>query len=486
MTFVSEFEPQALWKHFDQILTIPRGSKNEEQMRRYVIGVAERCGLSYKIDDPGNVVVQKPAREGRENAPITILQSHLDMVNEKNSDLEHDFDKDPIIPQLEGEYLKASGTTLGSDNGIGVAAMLALMESQEVAHGPLEFLFTMDEETGLTGATLLADGMLDGRCLLNLDSEDEGVLTIGCAGGADSNLSLALEFESAPQAAAALEVSLSGLKGGHSGVDIHLQRGNAVQLLARAIFAASLNTPLQVAAFQGGNKHNAIPREAFATLVVSGPEKTGPLGSDLVKELEQIQKEYRPAEPGLQFKIAQAQVPSQVWTADTTEKALNLVNALPHGVLSMSYEIPELVETSTNLAAVQQSNGSLSILMSSRSSVASALEALRRRIRSAAMLAGTEIEEPEGYPGWEPDVDSHLLKVVRRLHKDVLGTEPEVTAVHAGLECGIIGEKYPGMDMISYGPQIEFPHSPDERVKITTVADFYKLLSATLEELGRE
>ncbi len=485
MTFVSEFEPQALWKHFDRILTIPRGSKNEEQMRRYVIGVAERCGLSHKIDETGNVVVQKPGAGGRENAPITILQSHLDMVNEKNSDVEHDFDNDPIVPQLEGEYLKASGTTLGSDNGIGVASMLALMESRDVAHGPVEFLFTIDEETGLTGATMLADGMLDGRCLINLDSEEEGVLTIGCAGGADTNLSLALEFEPAPQEAAALEVSLSGLKGGHSGVDIHLQRGNAVQLLARAIFAASLNTPLRVSAFHGGNKHNAIPREAFATLVVSSAEDTGPVRSDLVKELEQVQKEFRPAEPGMQFKIADAEVPSKVWTSSTTQRALSLVNALPHGVQSMSYDIPELVETSTNLAAVQQSNGSLSILMSSRSSVASALDALRRRIRSAALLANAQVVEPEGYPGWEPDTDSHVLRVVQRLHKEVLGSEPEVTAVHAGLECGIIGEKYPGMDMISFGPQIEFPHSPDERVKIGTVADFYKLLSATLEDLGK-
>ena len=482
MTFVSELEPRPLWQHFDHILTIPRGSKNEERMRRYVLGRAERKGLEHKVDAVGNVVVRKGASAGREGAAVTILQSHLDMVNEKNSDVEHDFDKDPIKPKRDGDYLRAEGTTLGSDNGIGVASMLAVMEDVDLVHGPLELLFTIDEETGLTGASQLGDGMLEGRRLINLDSEEEGVLTIGCAGGADSALTFPVTSEPPAAGSAALEVRLAGGKGGHSGVDIHLQRGNAVQLLARAAFAASVSTPLRLAELRGGDKHNAIPREAAAVLVVPGGEAAA-CRRQIETELAAIAEEYRPAEPDLRWTIGDT-APAEVWDEATTKRALSLVNALPHGVQSMSYDIPGLVETSTNLASVARSNGRLRVYMSSRSSVASALAALRRRIRAAATLAGAAVEETDGYPGWKPDVHSRLLGIVKAKHLEVLGTTPEVGAVHAGLECGIIGEKYPGMDMISFGPQIEFPHSPDERVKIPTVEGFWRLLTATLEELA--
>lgn len=483
MTFVSDLEPRPLWRHFDQILTIPRGSKQEERMRRYVLGVAERSGLGHKLDAAGNVVVAKPGTAGREGAPATILQSHLDMVEEKNSDVDHDFSKDPIRPQRNGEWLKATGTTLGSDNGIGVAAMLALLEAADVGHGPLELLFTVDEETGLTGAANLGPDLLTGRRLLNLDSEDEGILTVGCAGGADSHLRLGVSTAPPPAGSAALEVQLAGLKGGHSGVDIHLQRGNAVQLLARALHRAALATPLQLATFRGGDKHNAIPREAFATVVAAAAGKER-LTKEIEAELAAIREEYRPAEPDLSWRLSDAPAPSQVWDGATTAKVLQLVTALPHGVLAMSYDIPNLVETSTNLAKVLPEDGHLSVLLSSRSSVASALAAVRRRIRAAATLAGAEVTEGNGYPGWKPDLSSHLLKVVQDQHEKVLGFAPEVGAVHAGLECGIIGEKYPGMDMISFGPTIQYPHSPDERVKIDTVERFWRLLTATLEALA--
>ncbi|NHZ73349.1 MAG: beta-Ala-His dipeptidase [Nitrospirae bacterium] len=483
MTFVSDLEPKSLWRHFDQILTIPRGSKEEDRIRAYVVAQAEEVGLPFQVDGTGNVVVNKPATAGYEDRPVTILQSHLDMVNEKNSDVDHDFDKDPIQPREDGEYLTASGTTLGSDNGIGVAAMLAIMEADDLTHGPLELLFTIDEETGLTGAANLDPEMLRGRRLINLDSEEEGSLCVGCAGGADSEISLPISKRSAPEGSVALKVELKGLKGGHSGIDIHLQRGNATQLLTRALWAVGQDTPFNLASLAGGNKHNAVPREASAVVVLDAQSRAA-FEEAVTDRLEAICEEFRPAEPGAQFSVSQVDVPEEVWDHESTGKVMALVVTLPHGVISMSYDIPGLVETSTNLATVKAQNGTVAIGLSSRSSVASALEALRQRIRSAASLAGASVEEGDGYPGWKPDLQSELLQVVRQVHEREIGTDPKIEAIHAGLECGLIGEMIPGMDMISFGPQIEFPHSPDERVKIASVDRFYKLLAATLEELA--
>ncbi|HSG08759.1 MAG TPA: aminoacyl-histidine dipeptidase [Longimicrobiales bacterium] len=483
MTFVSDFEPRPLWSHFDAILTIPRGSKEEERIRSYVVQVAERLGLEHLVDATGNVVVKKPGTAGKENAAATILQAHLDMVNEKNSDVEFDFSTDAIKPLLEGEYLTADGTTLGSDNGIGVAAMLAIMEATDLVHGPLEFLFTIDEETGLTGAAGLDPTLLSAKRLINLDSEAEGALTVGCAGGADTDLALALETVPPPADATAHTVKLFGLNGGHSGVDIHLQRGNAVQLLARMLHAAAGKTSLFVAEIQGGNKHNAIPREAWATVVI-------PAGGsrDFVARLEQsfhaVKAEYSVPEPGMEMRIDDAPLPATVWSARGGRQALGFLVAMPHGVIAMSNDIPGLVETSTNLAAVKSSGAEVRVLMSSRSSVASALHWIREKIEAVGDLAGAKTEHHDGYPGWKPDLDSELLKVVQGVHKEVLGSDPHVEAIHAGLECGLIGEMVPGMDMISFGPQIEFPHSPNERVKVDSVKRFYDLLTETLKELA--
>ncbi len=485
MTFVSELEPRALWGYFDRILTIPRGSKEEGPMREYVIGIAESLGLPHEIDATGNVVVCKPGTPGREEAPVTILQAHLDMVQEKNSDVTHDWASDPIRPRMDGEYMTASGTTLGSDNGIGVAAMLAVMESTNIAHGPLEFLFTIDEETGLTGAQGLDTGLLQGRQLINMDSEEEGVLTVGCAGGADSRLTLPLHRAPAPAGAGALRITLSGLRGGHSGVDIHLQRGNAVQLLARSLHAVSRELPFFLFELAGGNKHNAIPREACGAVALA-KDRVMAFGSALAGRFEQVKAEFGPADPDMKISVEDSDLPGEVWDQSTSRKVLQLLVGLPHGVQSMSYDIPGLVETSTNLATVKAVDGVLEVLLSNRSSVASALEALRLKIRAIAGLAGAEVKEADGYPGWKPNLDSRLLGVVRELHEEILGSKPEVGAVHAGLECGIIGERVPGMDMISFGPQIEFPHSPAERVKVDTVERFYRLLVATLEKLGGE
>ncbi len=483
MTFVSELQPTALWSHFDTILTIPRGSKHEEQAREFVTGIVDRAGLSYDVDAVGNVVARKPGTAGRENAPTVILQAHLDMVQEKNSGTDFDFATDAIRPVMDGEYLKADGTTLGSDNGIGVAAMLAILESDDIAHGPLEFVFTIDEETGLTGAGGLAEDLLEGRLLINLDSEEEGVLTIGCAGGADTYLTLPVALSDVGSGQAALAIRVEGMKGGHSGVDIHLQRGNAVRLLSRVLYGASLESGFRLASIAGGNAHNAIPREASA-VVVCDPGAAERIAGLLDVELAAVAAELATIDPGFSWTIGAVDAPGEAIDDSGTARVLELLTALPHGVLGMSPDIEGLVETSTNLAVVTVAPDSVKILMSTRSSVASALAAVRQRILAIGRLAGADVAEKDGYPGWKPDVSSAVLSVMGDVYRSVTGEDAEVGAVHAGLECGIIGEKYPGMDMISFGPQIEFPHSPDERVKVPSVEPFWRVLVAALERLA--
>lgn len=483
MSFVSELQPTALWSHFDTILTIPRGSKHEEQAREFVKQIAEKNGLEYDVDSVGNVIVRKPAVAGHESAPIVVLQAHLDMVQEKNSGTEFDFETDAIRPVMDGEYLKADGTTLGSDNGIGVAAMLAILESDDIAHGPLEFAFTIDEETGLTGAGGLAEDLLEGRLLINLDSEEEGVLTIGCAGGADTYLTLQVDRGAVGQDRTALSVRVEGLKGGHSGVDIHLQRGNAVRLLSRALYTSFLESDLRVSSIAGGNAHNAIPREAHAVIVCASSD-VAPITNRLEAEFAAMSAELASIDPGFSGTVTATDVPVDAIDDRGTARALELLTALPHGVLGMSPDIEGLVETSTNLAVVEAEATSVKVLMSTRSSVMSLLASVRQRILAIGSLAGADVQEKDGYPGWKPDTSSRILSVMHDVYRTVTGEEAEIGAVHAGLECGIIGEKYPGMDMISFGPQIEFPHSPDERVKVASVDPFWRVLVATLERLA--
>ncbi len=482
-TFVSELEPKALWRHFDQILTIPRGSKNEAAMRQYVLGVAERAGLPHEVDAIGNVVVRKPASKGREKAPALALQSHLDMVCEKNSDVEFDFTKDALKPRRVADYLYASGTTLGSDNGIGVASMLAVAEAKDLAHGPLELLFTIDEETGLTGAAELDAKLVSARRLINLDTEEEGALYVGCAGGAGTDLAIPLEKMFGAEGLTALAVKLSGFKGGHSGVDIHLQRGNAISLLARALYALYDEFEFEMVRLEGGNMHNAIPREATAVLRVAAAD-VARLRAALEAQATTLGAEFAGIESGIRVDFAAAEVPAEVWSDATALRCLALLAALPHGVLAMSHDIPGLVETSTNLAKVRTEETSLRIHQSNRSSVMTALRATQSKIAAFADLAGGEAKQSEGYPGWKPDMESELLAILKRVHVATLGKEAEIRAIHAGLECGLIGEKLPGIDMISIGPQIEHPHSPDERVRIPSVEGYWRLLVATLDELS--
>ena len=479
MSVIENLKPKLLWKQFDEIRKIPRCSKHEEKIREYVINFAKKHDIEYKTDDAGNVVLKKPASSGMEDKPTVVLQGHMDMVCEKNSDVDFDFSKDSIQLQKDGDKILAKGTTLGADNGIGLATSLAIMEDKDLKLGSVEALFTVDEETGLTGAFALDENMLTGKMLFNLDSEDWGVLTVGCAGGGNSDITLPIKKEKS--SGEGLKINISGLRGGHSGVDIHEQRANAVKILTRILFKASEKYDIEIATIMGGDKHNAIPREANAEITVDGAKKND-LEKMIKEEEKQILFEIKPIDPNFKVKISDADI-NEVITTESQNKFLNLLNGLPHGVYKMSYDIEGLVQTSTNLAKVTTEKDSANVLLSSRSSIMSELEYLRDQIRSVAKLTGAKVEEEEPYPGWKPDMDSDILKISKKVYKDKYGEDPKVEAIHAGLECGIIGEKYPGMEKISIGPTIKYPHSPEEQVHISTVEKFYDYLLEILKEI---
>jgi dipeptidase D len=476
-------KPAALWKHFGRILKIPHCSGNERALGDYIISVAKNLNLSCQRDRVGNVIVAKPASAGHETAPGAILQGHIDMVCEKNSDIAHDFSKDPLLPEIKGDWVQARGTTLGSDNGIGVAAALAVMEDPALVHGPLEFLFTVDEETGLTGANRIGKGSLKGKNLLNLDSEEEGTFTIGCSGGGDSEIIFPLGRKRR-RFRDLYRLKLFGFRGGHSGLDINQGRGNAIRLLARMLEQAQDGHKFELFRFEGGNKRNAIPREAWAEFYIDAGA-AGKMRSALKGQFANIRNEYKVVEKDARMSFDKITTGGgNPLTAASQNGLLRLLLALPHGVISMHPEIEGLVETSSNLAIIRCEKNQAQIVCSSRSSVASVLSAVRRSIKAVSEMAGARIVQPEGYPGWEPNLESELLRKLVSVYKKVFGREPAVKAVHAGLECGIIGEKYPGMDMISFGPTIEHPHSPEERVHAGSVETFWQFLKIALQELG--
>ncbi|HDQ46439.1 MAG TPA: aminoacyl-histidine dipeptidase [bacterium] len=476
---LSGLKPALLWKHFDAIRKIPRCSKNEEAAGDYVMNYAREKGFESERDKTGNVVVKVPATKGRENAPVVVLQGHLDMVCEKNSDKTFDFACDPIEVMEKDGWLTANGTTLGADNGIGVAASLAAAEDPDGVHGPLELLFTVDEETGLNGAHGIRPDFLKGRILLNLDSEEEGIFSIGCAGGADTEITLPLSRRSGEKGKR-FSVRLSGLRGGHSGIDIHTGRGNAAQLLARMLFRPGITFDL--VSLEGGSKHNAIPREAFARILT---EDEKGFRDALRKRFDEIRFEYKAVEKDMKLEIAPAEGGEIPLEDASKQRFLGLVTGLPHGVVAMSQEIENLVETSNNLAIVKTLTEAATVYTSTRSSILSALEAVREKIEAIGILAGAAVNHLDGYPAWTPDLDSEILKILKKTYRDTTGKEARVIAIHAGLECGIIGEKFPGMDMISFGPDLRNPHSPDERVHIASVGRFYDHLKATLGTLAK-
>ena len=482
---IEGLQPQLLWEHFYQLAQIPRCSKHEEKAREYVIAVAQRNNLPYKTDSVGNVVVNVPATPGKENAPVVVLQGHLDMVCEKNKDVEHDFSKDPIELQRDGEWVTAKGTTLGADNGIGAAAMLAVMESKDLVHGPLELLFTIDEETGLTGASGLDDTMLKGRILLNLDSEEDGVIYIGCAGGRDTEFFLQRTTQSPAEGSVALKILVTGLQGGHSGLNIHEGRANAIKLLTRLLWNMRQHVDFQLAEIDGGNKHNAIPRECDAIVFV--PANAVETVKQIAHQYETIyRQEYQFVEKEIQIQVSSAgfTIPETTFTSQLRDALLNMLYAMPHGVMAMSLAVPGLVETSTNLAVVKTDDKTVSVLTSQRSSVSTRLDEICEMVRAVGELVGAEIRQGNGYPAWQPNPDSRVLHIAKSVHQQLFGEEPEVKAIHAGLETGIIGAKFPGMDMISFGPTILGAHSPDERVHIPAVEKFWKFLTAMLTKLA--
>ena len=477
---ITSLKPALLWKHFDALTKIPRCSKNESAAGEYVLAEAKRLHLVTNKDDAGNIVVRVPATPGHENAPIVVLQGHLDMVCEKNSNTPFDFDKDPIQTKIAGDWVTACGTTLGADNGIGVAAGLAIAEDEACIHGPLELLMTTDEETGLNGAISLKSDFIQGRIMINLDSEEEGAFSIGCAGGGDVEMTLPIKRQNGTQGQI-LNITFSGLRGGHSGIDIHTGRGNATQLLARML--SNVKIPFELISLEGGNKHNAIPREAFAAVIVE-PGNVEDFKKAMQKQADDIAFEYKAVEKEMALSIVPGDSRMPPMDRASSDKFLAFLYALPHGVLAMSQEIPGLVETSNNLAIVRTLADTATVYTSTRSSIMSALDAVCNRIKAVAKLAGAEAQDKGGYPSWTPNLDSPVLKIMKTVYQKLSGKEAKVYAIHAGLECGIIGEKYPGMDMISFGPDLKNPHSPDEKVHIESVQRFYNLLVNTLETLS--
>lgn len=465
-------KPEKVFEIFGEILSVPRPSKHEERMTKFLMDWAEKRGLEHERDEIGNVIIRKGASKGMENKAWVCLQSHMDMVCEKNGDKVFDFMKDPIETQIVNQWLMAKGTTLGADDGIGIATTLAILDSDDIEHGPIECLFTVDEETGLSGANALSPNLLKSRILLNLDSEDEGEMFIGCAGGVDTLAKLPFEKEETPQGAY-FRISVKGLKGGHSGDDINKGLGCANKLLNRILWEADKEMDMRLSCFNGGNLRNAIAREAYADVVIMEQESED-LKKLVEKFGEELRYEFRSTEPNLQIRIEKVAKPAFVVDMLSQDNLLNVLYACPHGVLAMSREIPGFVETSTNLASVKTEETHFFITTSQRSSVESAKEAAASKVESCFLLAGADVEHSDGYPGWAPNTDSHVLKVAVESYKKLFGKEPVVRAIHAGLECGLIGEKYKDMDMISFGPTLRGVHSPEERLEIATVELFWR------------
>ncbi len=484
MLQIAELKPSGIWGFFAEILQIPRPSKHEEKIISFLEKFASDNSLEIKKDKVGNLLIKKPASKGFESIQPVVLQSHIDMVCEKNSDVTHNFETDAINAYIDGDWVKAKGTTLGADNGIGIAAQLAVLADKSLVHGPIECLFTVDEETGLTGAKLLESGFFDSKVLINLDSEDEGEIFIGCAGGMTSYIHYPLKKTKAPQFAT-YKVSLTGLKGGHSGDDINKGLANSNKLLIRFLWNCSKNFDIKLSDFQGGNLHNAIPREAYATILVK-PKMVPTFKVYFDKYLETIKSEYSFTEPGLNMLLEIVDRSKRVLKQKNQDKLLCSLYACPNGVVSMSQAVPGLVETSTNLAAVHFSdNNTAEIVTSQRSSIESAKRDIANRIKSTFYLAKATVEQGEGYPGWTPNPESAILKVSEKVYESLFQTKAKIKAIHAGLECGLFLEKYTGLDMISIGPTLRGVHSPDERLQIETVDKFWKFLVKILEEIPK-
>jgi dipeptidase D len=478
---LEDLEPQVLWKHFDVLAATPRASTKEAAARSYVMAQAAKFDLETTQDAVGNLVVRKAAHPGREAAPMALLQGHLDMVCEKNEGTAHNFDTDPIKIARDGDWLKAEGTTLGSDNGVGVAAALAVMESTDIAHGPLEFVFTIDEETGLTGAAEFPGGLLKSKYFLNLDNEETGTLCIGCSGGVKTTARRKVAFQPAT-GNSAWRIKVFGLRGGHSGVDIHQGRGNALHVLGAALQRVTGNVPAEIADINGGSAQNAIPREA-AAIVVLDAAREGELRSLISACEAEWKTDLGGFDPGLQISVEKAARPDKVLESTDAKRIIDLLVTVPHGVVAMSPDVPGLVQNSTNLAIVSLNGDVADIVTSQRSAIESSKHAVAQMVATVFRMAGFDVEHTGSYPGWKPEPTSEIVQKLQAVHERLFGKPAKLIAMHAGLECGVIGEKYPGMQMVSFGPTIVDPHSPNERVQISTVQSFWKYLKAVLERI---
>lgn len=482
MKDIQKLEPVELWKYFHDITLIPRPSKKEQKISEYIKEFGKINKLETIVDKAGNIIIRKPATKGYEKRKGVILQTHLDMVPQKNSDKKHDFEKDPIETIIDGEWVRANGTTLGADNGIGVAATLSLLASKKIPHGPLEALFTIDEETGMTGAFGLKPGLLKGDILMNLDSEDEGELYVGCAGGIDVIVSKNYREEKAPKGYTAYLVTVKGLKGGHSGVDIALGRANSNKLISRFLMQAESDFGVRVSEISGGDLRNAIPREAFTVLMIANSKTKN--FEKFVRNYDKMYKaEFAETEPSLTFSAKKCEVPPKVMSKPDQYAIIRSIFACPCGVQRMSMAMKGLVETSNNLAIVRCAKGKFTVNNLTRSSVDSAKEATAWRIAAVFHLIGAKVVLTGSYPGWKPNMSSPVLKTMSSVYNKMFGKVPEVKAIHAGLECGLIGGVYRNLDMISLGPTIRYPHSPDEKVHIASVKKFFDFLCESLKEI---
>ena len=484
-TELLNLEPKQVWKNFVELTKIPRPSKKEEKIRKFLADWATERKLENFIDEIGNVIIKKPATKGMENLKGVILQGHIDMVPQKNNDTDHNFETDPITAYVEGDWVTAKGTTLGADNGMGVAAAMAVLESDTIEHGPIEALLTTDEETGMTGAFNLKPGILNGDILINLDSEDEGELYIGCAGGIDVTATFKYKTKKTSKKSKAYKLTVSGLKGGHSGVDIPLQRGNANKIMFRFLSKAAQKYGLKLSDIDGGGMRNAIPREAVSVVTLPENKVTGFL--EYVKKFEaEVKSEIVVPDPGMTFTAEEVELPKEVMNNKTVKKLYKAIRATPHGAVRFLDNMKDIPETSTNMGIVKSENGKIMIANLIRSSVDSAKENFSEEIGGIYKLAGAKVKFHGEYPGWKPNFDSPILKAMKNSYNESYGKIPEVKIIHAGLECGVLGATYPNWDMISFGPTIRFPHSPDEKVNIETVGKFWDFLVKTLKNIPKK
>ncbi len=479
---IRNLEPQALWNNFADLNEVPRPSKKEERVIEFMKQFGAKLGLETLVDKTGNVIIKKPASPGMEGKPTVILQSHLDMVHQKNNDTDFDFNSEGIRSYVDGEWVTAEGTTLGADNGIGVASIMTLLQSTDIPHPPLEALFTIDEETGMTGAKGLDERVLSGTILLNLDSEEDDELTIGCAGGIDTNTHYNYQEENVPSNYVGVEIKVKGLKGGHSGIDIHLGRGNANKLMNRLLYQTTEPFGLRVASIDGGSLRNAIPRESTAIVAIPSDKKEA-FHAELENRKNDLLQEFASIEPDFAIEITETDLPAKIMNAEDQDKMLNAIYAMHNGVFRMAPDIPGLVETSSSLARVIVKNGEFITQSLQRSSVESGKMDVANAIRAAFENMGAKVENGGNYPGWAPNAQSHILTVMEGLYEKLFDKKPHVAACHAGLECGIINKHYPNLDMISFGPTIKHPHSPDEKVHIASVNKFWTYLKAAVAEV---